>query len=151
MHTRVRFIEKLQYSHLNTTNLQDFEILFSLSIIFEQCSSIYNLNGGFYKDLQPKKNLWTRNHSTLKGIRQKRRSSTQMHTRVRFIEKFQCSHRNTTNLQDSNSYSVRTSFFEQRLSIFNLNGGFFKDLQPKKNLWSRNHSILKGFCQKRRN
>ena len=153
MHAQVRFIDKLQCSHRNTTNLQDSDSYSVRTSFFEQRYSIFNLNGGFSKDLWPKLNLWTLNHSIL-NISSKLGqflSSTQMHTQVRFIDKFQCSHQNTTNLQDSDSYSVKTSFLEQCSSIFNLNGGFYKDLQPKQNFWTRNHLILKGFCQKRRN
>ena len=71
-----------------------------------------------------------------------------MHTEVWFIDKLQCFHLNKQICRIPAAYSVRASFFEQCSSIYNLNGGFYKDLQPKQNFWTRNHSILKGFRQK---
>ena len=73
-----------------------------------------------------------------------------MHTQVRFIDKNQSSYQNTTNLRIPRVYSVRASFLAQYSNIKNENSGFVKDLYTKENMWTRNHSILKGFRQKRR-
>ena len=88
----------------------------------EQWTCIYNLNGGFYKDLQPKQNLWTQPFNS-QGISSKAAqllSSTQMHTQVRFIDKLQCSHLNKTNLQDSDSIFSQNIISRTMFECFQL-------------------------------
>ena len=131
-----------------------FRLHFQLENRFSNNFQVFtSFNGGFYQGLQPRQNLWTRNHSTLKVFHQKRRSCSVLQKCIRkygLLTNFSVLIRIQRICKIPTAYSVRASFFEQCSSIYNLNGGFYKDLQPKKNLQTRNHSTLKGFRQKRR-